>query len=268
MGGAAKSSPHRRPTVLRVWAPPQALLVAGAPPSAPNREGLTPLLAAAAAGSLPALALLLMVGASPHEADTEGNNALHHAACNGHVTAVDALMAAGVDAGARNAAQLTPFMVAAASGQQQAAAVLEGAIGSAGSGPLPGARSPGGAGGPLPGYQPGYPQPLPPRPPQPLPLQPLPLSPAHAAHAAALEALLEAAGLGDLAALAAELARGAVGLNEGDSDGDTALHWVSVPSRRIVACPALADAEGRRVHMLGPTPAACGGGRVALVQET
>ena len=76
----------------------EALLKGGADIDKAQREGETPLMAAARAGSVPAVKLLLAHGANPNTAESLWDEtALMWATAEGHLDVVDALLAAGAD---------------------------------------------------------------------------------------------------------------------------------------------------------------------------
>ena len=77
--------------------------------AARERDGRTPLHAAAQRGHKRVVAVLLNDGASVDSRDNEGNTPLHLAAANGHDDTVRALLSDGADATSRNNADRTPL---------------------------------------------------------------------------------------------------------------------------------------------------------------
>ncbi|XP_038619094.1 ankyrin repeat domain-containing protein 50-like [Tachyglossus aculeatus] len=102
----------------------RVLLAHGARPGLRDRDGLTPLLAAAYEGRAEVLGLLLAAGADPDEADAEGRTALLAAAAMGHAEAVAALLARGAGAGALDPEGRTALGLAAAGGAEAAVRTL------------------------------------------------------------------------------------------------------------------------------------------------
>ena len=81
----------------------------GADPGARDRNGVTPLRAAASSGDVEAIGALLDAGADPGAGDKKGYTPLHRAARWGHAAAIGALLDAGADPGARDRNGKTAF---------------------------------------------------------------------------------------------------------------------------------------------------------------
>ena len=84
----------------------RACLRAGADPGARDKDGNTPMHAAA-------VAALFEAGSDPDARDKYDATPLHHAAHNGHAAAIDALLKGGADPDARDKYGATPFDVIA-----------------------------------------------------------------------------------------------------------------------------------------------------------
>ncbi|MFN2375243.1 MAG: ankyrin repeat domain-containing protein [Candidatus Binatia bacterium] len=93
----------RRQAFARQTESLRQLLAAGADVSLRNRDGATPLHAAARAGNVPAIELLLQRKADVRATDAKGATPLHYAAEGGSVEATDLLLKAGADVNALTA---------------------------------------------------------------------------------------------------------------------------------------------------------------------
>ena len=87
----------------------RACLRAGADPDARDKNGFTPLHAAAWKSDAAAIAVLIETGADPNARNLFGWTPLYSAAGNGNAAAIAALLDAGADPGARNEDGKTPF---------------------------------------------------------------------------------------------------------------------------------------------------------------
>jgi len=92
---------RRRPAFAKQTESLRQLLAAGADVSLRNRDGATPLHAAARAGNVPAVELLLQHKADVTATDAKGATPLHYAAEGGSVEAAGLLLRAGADVNAR-----------------------------------------------------------------------------------------------------------------------------------------------------------------------
>ncbi len=89
--------------------------------NARTKEGVDPLMLAAAGGHGRAMELLLRAGAQPKHKGGDGRTALHLAAENGHAAAVQLLAAGGsAKLGCRGKDGMTPLMLAVAGGHAAA----------------------------------------------------------------------------------------------------------------------------------------------------
>src|SRR5215471_6539740 len=89
-----------------------------------NRGRRTPLMEAAASGSLDGVRRLLAEGAAVDDKDAVGHSALSFAAWRGHSQVAKALIAAGADVNTSTNAGITPLMFAAGMGEADCVEVL------------------------------------------------------------------------------------------------------------------------------------------------
>ncbi|MES2355511.1 MAG: ankyrin repeat domain-containing protein [Pseudomonadota bacterium] len=77
-----------------------------------RRHGVTPLVLAAAKGSLPIVKALLAAGGRANDPTDEGWTALHKAIANGHTAIVETLLESGGNLLASHASGMTPLVMA------------------------------------------------------------------------------------------------------------------------------------------------------------
>ncbi len=104
----------------------QRMVEHGACVEAPDAEGTTALMSAAAEGHMEVVRVLLMHNAQVNACNHEGDTALHFAVRNNEIEIARYLLEQGAEVNARNCMGVTPLMVAAWSGfEKQVQQLLE-----------------------------------------------------------------------------------------------------------------------------------------------
>mmetsp|Transcript_24434 Transcript_24434/g.56287 ORF Transcript_24434/g.56287 Transcript_24434/m.56287 type:complete len:279 (-) Transcript_24434:55-891(-) len=90
-----------------------------------DKDGISPLGYAIAAGQLEAVKKLKSLGATAFSVDASGNSALHYAAAYGQQEVLEYLLESSANLSQRNAARETPLAVAQKNGQTAVAGILQ-----------------------------------------------------------------------------------------------------------------------------------------------